>query len=152
MFRFLKKKKKESTRTSYPTIQASIEDIRRAYSKWYEQKADGISSSILINDDNAINYKYLAPYLNGIPDKPFYQSKETLDIFEAKDRLIAIETDIVQRALDRYLKTEKKLPLIEHSKRINYFELQQKKYLREKPETVFYVTNTENMISHFEPN
>lgn len=131
-------------------IDCSLMDVKYAWRKWYDSKNKNISSKSIIKDDNSIDFHYLAPFLGGIPNQNFYQSKETGEIFEEKDMIIAQESDVVQKAVDRYYDLNRKLPVIGSEQMVNYYLLLNGdiKYLNKKPQTQFYITKLENLISH----
>ena len=80
-------------------------------------------------------------------------SKETYDLFEESEKIIALEMDIVQKAVDLYVKEHKELPMLKfdpHHK-VNYFQLKQEHCLKEEPKTQFYITDLDGLITHIKP-
>lgn len=136
-----------------PTIHVTIDEVRQAIRKFSDQLPKGVYRTILVKDDNQIDFTPLISILGGLPDKNFYMSKETYDLFEEKDKLIPYEMDIVQKAVDQYVKEHKKFPVLPHDplRRINYFELCQEHFLKSTPQTTFYLTDLEGMITHIKP-
>lgn len=148
------KKRKKAESENIPVINATLDDVRQAIRTFSKQLPKGVYRTILVGDDNRIDFKQLIPILGGIPEKNFYMSKETYDLFEEKDKLIPFEMDIVQKAVDQYVREHHKFPVLEYDplKRINYFDLCQEAYLKSKPQTTFYLTDLDGMITHIKPN
>lgn len=148
MFNLFKKQKKKQV--TYQEIDATLQDVRDAIYQWEEKQPKGVYRSLLVRDDNSIDYTLLLPFLRGIPTKKYYMSKATYETFEEQDKDIAVYLDIVQEAVDRYVSIENQIPVIEFdpNNRLNYFLLVSKGYLKEKPPIQFYLTDEENMITH----
>lgn len=148
MFNWFKKEKKK--KKVYREIDASIDDIRKAIQEWEDKQPKGIYRSILVNEDNSIDPKLLLPYLKGIPKKNFYMSKATYETFEEDQKEIAVYLDMVQEAVDKYISIENDLPVVDFdpNKKLNYFLLVSKGYLKEQPPVQFYLSDEENMITH----
>lgn len=146
---FFKKRKKNKIK-NFQNISVNKKAISEGFEEWERAKKGPIPRSVFVKEDNSINKEMIAPYIGGIMIETYYMSKETYEIFEEKEREIAIYTDIVQKAVDNYIKIEKKYPIIDFSleKKINYFIMIQKKYLKEKPPIQFYITEFEDLITH----
>lgn len=80
-------------------------------------------------------------------------SKETYDIFEEHEKHIPGEMDIVQKAVDLYVKEHSEYPMLpfDPERRVNYYQLIQDKYLKSAPEIQFYITDLDGLITHKKP-
>jgi len=138
---------------SYPTIDVTIEDVRRAIRTFSNNLPKGVFRTILVQEDNSIDFKQLASLLGGSPSKKFYMSKETYDLFEESEKQIPIEMDIIQKAVDQYVKEHKEYPMLKFDPqhRVNYYQLLQDKYLKAAPKTQFYITDLDGLITHIMP-
>ncbi|WP_251552177.1 AtpZ/AtpI family protein [Neobacillus muris] len=143
----------QNTDEHYPIIDATIDDVRMAVREFSDHLPKGVYRTILVQDDNSIDFKQLAPILKGIPSKKFYMSKETYDLFEEEEKQIAVEMDLVQKAVDQYVKDHREYPMLGYDPqhRVNYFLLLQEKYLRSEPQTQFYITDLDGLITHIKP-
>ncbi|MCM3767319.1 AtpZ/AtpI family protein [Neobacillus niacini] len=137
----------------YPIIDVSIEEVRKAVREFSDNLPKGVYRTILVNDDNSIDFTQLAHLLGGIPSKSFYMSKETYDLFEEHEKDIPVEMDMVQKAVDIYVKEQKKYPMLQFDPlhKVNYYQLQQEKYLKFEPKTQFYITDLDGLITHIKP-
>ncbi|KLT19967.1 hypothetical protein AA980_00535 [Neobacillus vireti] len=137
----------------YPVIDVTIEDVRKAVRTFSDKLPKGVYRTILVLDDNSIDYQQLAPMLGGIPAKKFYMSKETYDLFEESEKQIPIEMDIVQKAVDQYVKERKEYPILKYDplRRVNYYQLLQEHFLKTAPEIQFYITDLDGLITHIKP-
>ncbi|MFP5110806.1 DUF3939 domain-containing protein [Bacillaceae bacterium C204] len=143
----------QNTEKNFPIINVSIEEIRKAIREFSDNLPKGVYRTILVQKDNSIDFKQLAPFLGGIPPKMFYMSKETYDLFEESEKHIPVEMDLVQRAVDLFVKEHKEYPMLKfdpHHK-VNYFQLGQEKYLKEEPKIQFYITDLDGLITHIKP-
>lgn len=136
-----------------PIIDISIDQVRAAIRGFSEQLPKGVYRSILIKDDNEIDFTQLSKILGGMPSRKFYMSKETYDLFPEDEKLIPVEMDIVQKAVDQYVKEQKQFPVLsfDPERRINYFQLLQEHYLKNRPTIQFYLTDLDGMITHIKP-
>lgn len=148
------KRSKKQSLENIPIINVTLDDVRKAVRKYSEQLPKGVYRTVLVDDQNRIDFSKLTHFLGGIPSENFYMSKETYDLFEEKDQLIPVEMDSVQQAVDQYVKEHQKFPILEHDplRRINYFALCQEHYLKSPPQTTFYLTDLDGMITHTKPN
>jgi F0F1-type ATP synthase assembly protein I len=139
--------------SNFPTIDVSIEDVRKAVRGFSDNLPKGVYRTILVKDDNSIDFSQLAHILGGIPSQNFYMSKETYDLFEEHERLIPVEMDMVQKAVDLYVKEQKKYPMLQFDPlhKVNYYQLMQEKYLKYEPSTQFYITDLDGLITHIKP-
>jgi phage pi2 protein 07 len=138
---------------NYPVIDVYIEQVRRAVREFSDNLPKGVYRTILVKEDNSIDFQQLAHILKGIPSKKFYMSKETYDLFEEKDKDIPIEMDIVQKAVDQYVKEHKEAPILRFDplRRVNYYQLLQEHYLKSEPKIQFYITDLDGLVTHIKP-
>jgi F0F1-type ATP synthase assembly protein I len=138
---------------SFPVIDVPIEGVRKAVREFSDNLPKGVYRTILVQEDNSIDFKQLALLLGGIPSKNYYMSKETYDLFEENEKQIPIEMDLVQKAVDLYVKEKKEYPMLKFDPhhRVNYFQLKQDHYLKVTPETQFYITDLDGLITHIRP-
>lgn len=133
-----------------PIIDVTVDQVRKAVRTFSDQLPKGVYRTILVEEDNRIDFTQLTHIIGGIPSKNFYMSKETYDLFEEKDKLIPFEMDIVQKAVDQYVKEHKEFPMLSFDphRRVNYYQLIQERFLKSVPETQFYITDLDGMITH----
>ncbi|GAA5416684.1 hypothetical protein Pryu01_01722 [Paraliobacillus ryukyuensis] len=150
--------KKQSTdaqkqEQTYPTIDISLAELKYAIHEYGMQLPKEIPLSILIKHDLSVDYKLLAPILKGIPNKTYYMSHETYEIFEEKDRQLAIDFDNVQQAVDNYMQQTKELPVIHGDpyRKVSYHKLEKLGLLDYRPQQEFYITDEEHLISNQRP-
>ena len=143
----------EDVNNQYPIIEATIDDVRQAVRKFSDNLPKGVYRTIIVQDDNSIDFSQLTSILRGIPSRKYYMSKETYDIFEEDEKIIALEMDLVQKAVDLFVKEHKEYPMLrfDPQRRVNYFQLTQEKYLKSTPETQFYITDLDGLITHIIP-
>ena len=115
-----------------------------------KQLKDGIHLSIIIKDDLTIDYELLGPYLKAIPKETYYMSKETYEIFPEEKKKLAEEIDMVQRAVDKYMSITKELPVIDGDPyhKVSYFKLEKLNLIAYRPDTTFYITDEEFLITY----
>lgn len=137
----------------YPIIDITIDQVRIAVRQFSDNLPKGAYRTIIVQNDNSIDFKQLANILGGIPSKQFYMSKETYDLFEENEKKIPGEMDMVQKAVDLYVKERKEYPMLrfDPNRRVNYYQLIQDNYLRTAPETQFYITELDGLITHIRP-
>jgi hypothetical protein len=145
--------KEQNETADYPIIDVTIDQVRKAVRQFSDNLPKGVYRTIIVQDDNSIDFKQLANILGGIPSKKYYMSKETYDLFEENEKKIAAEMDMVQKAVDLYVKERKEYPMLQFdpNRRVNYYQLMQDKYLKSQPETQFYITDLDGLISHIKP-
>lgn len=146
--------KRESDISEYPLIEADLEKVRKAVKKFADGLPKGVYRTILVQEDNSIDFKQLAHILGGMPTEKFYMSKETYAIFKESDKQIPAEMDKVQKAVDQYVKDNNDYPMLQFDPhhRVNYFQLLQGRYLDSHPEIIFYITDMEGLITHKKPH
>ncbi|WP_369445737.1 DUF3939 domain-containing protein [Neobacillus sp. BF23-41] len=137
----------------YPIVDVTVEGVRKAIRAFSDNLPKGVYRTILVQEDNRIDFKQLAPLLGGIPSRKFYMSKETYDLFEESEKQIPLEMDIVQKAVDLYVKEHKEFPMLKFDPqhKVNYFQLKQEHYLKEEPKIQFYITDLDGLITHIKP-
>jgi hypothetical protein len=140
----------EPEKKEYPIIPVTLQQVKQAVYKFSKTLPKGVHVRILIKEDHSIDFEQLAPLLHGIPNRPFYMSRETYEVFEEADKHIPKYMDAVQEAVDLYIKNEKELPIIPHDpyNKISYYLLEKKGCLATRPPMDFYLTGQENMVSH----
>lgn len=137
----------------WPIIDVTLYDVQRAVRNFSADLPKGINRTILVQADNGIDFKQLAPYLKGLPSKSFYMSKETYEIVEEKDKHIALVIDRIQRAVYLFYKANGQYPVMPYDSlhRINYYQLLQNHYITEKPNIDLYLTEYNGLITHIKP-
>lgn len=145
--------KETTAKQPYPIIDVSIDEVRQAIRKFSDQLPNGVYRTILVKEDHSIDFNQLAPILGGIPAKKFYMSKETYDIFEENEKHIPPAMDMVQKAVDQYVKEHKEYPILDFDpeRRVNYYQLTQEKFLKKAPDIQFYITDMDGLITHIKP-
>lgn len=138
----------------FPIIDVTLDQVRKAVRQFSDHLPKGVYRTIIVQDDNSIDFKQLANILGGIPSKKFYMSKETYDLFEEQDKKIPGEMDMVQKAVDLYVKERKEYPMLQFDpqRRVNYYQLIQEHYLKTTPDTQFYITELDGLITHNRPD
>jgi F0F1-type ATP synthase assembly protein I len=145
--------KEQAEAKNYPIIDVTIDQVRKAVRQFSDNLPKGVYRSIIVRDDNSIDFKQLAHILGGIPSKKYYMSKETYDLFEENEKIIPAEMDMVQKAVDLYVKERKEYPMLQFDpdRRVNYYQLVQEKYLKSAPVIQFYITELDGLITHIKP-
>lgn len=141
-----KEKRAQEQEKTVVEIQASIDDVRYAVNKFALKLDKGISLRSIVLDTHEIDFELLHSYLGGKPDKPFYMSKETFEIFE--DPEYPKQIDLCQIACDQYLLETGEEPVVsgDKTRKISYFMLQN--YLVKKPEIDLYLDPNDRMVTH----
>lgn len=135
----------------WPVLEASIDDVREAVRLFSNDLPKEMNRTFIVKNDYSIDFQQIAPYLGGIPSKPFYMSKETYEIFEEKN--IPPVIDKVQKAVNIFYKTNNKLPIRPYDQlhRVNYDQLLQEHYLDKKPFLELYFTDYDSLITTQKP-
>lgn len=143
----------QDTPRSWPIIETTIEEIKRAVRIYSEQLPKGVYRTILVKKDNSIDVEQLAPILKGIPSRNFYMSKETYDIFDEEEKNLALTMDQVQKAVDLYVKEYKEYPMLPYDplNRVNYYQLLKAHCLDIKPDVELYITKYDGLVTHKKP-
>lgn len=136
--------------TVVASVSVTLSQVKQAIREFERQLPEGINRTVLVGQENEIDFRLLIPYLHGLPDRKFYMSRESFEVFGEEDRMIPYWLDIVQRAVDDYVDEQKITPLIpgNRNRRISYPILIKRYYLKESPPVQFYLTHYENLISH----
>ncbi|NWQ42355.1 AtpZ/AtpI family protein [Bacillus sp. EB106-08-02-XG196] len=152
--KLISKVKKQGDSVEWPAIKVTINDVHEAITCFAKDLPNGINRTILIKEDYSIDFEQLAPYIGGIPDKPYYMSKETYELFEEKEKTLAPLIDKVQKAVHLYYKVNNRFPIKPYDSlhRVNYYQLLQGHYLDEKPDIDLYFTDYDGLITHLKPN
>lgn len=148
-----KVKNDKDSQPEWPEIEVSLDEVRKAVRKFSDNLPKGVYRTILVNEDNSIDFTQLAHILGGIPTDNFYMSKETYDLFEEAEKHIPVQMDLVQKAVDQYVKDKRQYPMLQFdpSKRVNYYQLLQEHYLKEHPDIQFYITDCDGLVTHIRP-
>ncbi len=146
-------KDKKPQESYYSTYNFDIEAIKKAVREFADQAPKGVTTRTLVKDDHSIDFNLLKPYLKGIPDRNFYMSKETYEIFEEKDKTIPYYLDIIQFAVDQYVNMYKKIPITQGDpyRKVSYLLLEKSNLIHERPAIDLYITNDEYLITHKKP-
>ncbi|TCZ77177.1 DUF3939 domain-containing protein [Paenibacillus albiflavus] len=153
MLRFWRREKKDAPTKPHTKLNLTLREVKEAINKYEETLTElGIKRTVLIEADNQINFELLAMFLGGVPDKKFYMSRETYEIFEEKDKHIPVYLDMVQGAVDDYISEKRKLPIIDNSsdQRVNFDLLIHNHNLKEKPTIPLFISNQSDMVTHDE--
>lgn len=152
---FKRKPKKEKKQEALPVLDdVTVDDVRKAIRTFSEDLPKGVYRTILVNDDNSIDFSQLAHILGGIPSENFYMSRETYDLFEEEEKEIPAIIDRVQKAVDLYVKEHKKYPVLSFDplRRVNYYLLVEEHCLDSPPDIELYITDYDGLITHIKPD
>lgn len=135
------------------TIQVSLQQVKDAVRRFELQLEKGIRRTVLVNEDHSINFELLKPFIGGLPDSPFYMSRETYEIFPEEEQHIPRYLDMVQQAVDTFIYDHRRAPIVPADvfRRIDTKLLVDQGYLQEEPPMLFYMTDEEEMITHKKP-
>ncbi|HHY74482.1 MAG TPA: DUF3939 domain-containing protein [Bacillus bacterium] len=152
MWKRIKNKQKEENHY-YQIHKFDLETIKKAVREFASRAPKGVTARILVKDDHTIDFDLLKPYLKGIPDQPFYMSKETYEIFEEEEKEIPYYLDLIQFAVDRYVQMYNKLPITPGDPylKVNYLLLQKNNLIHERPTIDLYITEDEYLLTHKKP-
>lgn len=127
-------------------IDVTVEQVRQAVNEYADGLQQGISLRSLVLDDHSINFDLIKGILLGIPNRPFYMSKETFEIFETAE--LPEQIDKVQKAVDQYIKENGEEPIIPGNpyRKISYYLLRH--YLSIEPEMELYLDRNDKMVTH----
>ncbi len=146
---FKKSNKKEKGAEEYQVIDVTIEQVRQAINEYADGLAKGISLRSIVLDDHSIDVDQLKGTLKGIPNRPFYMSKETFEIFETAD--LPEQIDNVQKAVDQYMQENGEEPVIPGNpfRKISYHLIRH--YLPKEPIVELYLDKHDRMVTHRRP-
>ncbi|AIQ74842.1 MULTISPECIES: DUF3939 domain-containing protein [Paenibacillus] len=142
------KRTKKQPKSDHVTV--TLPQVKQAIRKFEEDMPGPINRTALILEDKRIDMSRLKRYLGGIPERNFYMSRETYEIFEEEDKLVPYYLDLVQAAVDSYISDTGKLPLLEDTwlPEVHYRLLSTESYLKETPPFPLYITDEEMMLTH----
>ncbi|PYZ96931.1 hypothetical protein CR205_14755 [Alteribacter lacisalsi] len=129
--------------------EVSIDEMRQAVNAYAKQLNPAISLRTIVKDNNEIDCHLLYEQLKCKPDKPFYMSKETFEIFEDPDYPRWI--DQCQVACDQFYLDTGNEPVAEDDPRRKVSIYKIKDYLREEPPIDLYLHPQDRMVTHREP-
>ncbi|MDQ0256899.1 hypothetical protein J2S74_004321 [Evansella vedderi] len=140
-----KKQKDKEKNKEMKIITVSVDEVRKAINNYTSTLQEGISLRCIIKENNEIDFELLYAHLGGMPDKSFYMSKETFEVFE--DQSYAKYIDLCQIACDQYLLETGMEPITpgDPYRKINYLKLQN--YLTEKPPFDLYLHPEDQMVT-----
>ncbi|MFC4403202.1 DUF3939 domain-containing protein [Gracilibacillus xinjiangensis] len=146
--KFFRKKDK-----SYPVKSISYDEVKEAVRQYSKTLPSNIPLKILIKEDRTVDFELLAPFLKALPDKEFYMSAETYELFEKEDRHIALAIDKIQKAVDQYVAQKQELPIIDYDpyRKVSYYKLEQLNLITDRPDIDFYITEEEYLITRKKP-
>lgn len=139
---------------SAPTADVSLQTVVEAAREFEKHLPEGVTRRVLVGEDNELKVELLLSYLNARPNRKFYMSKETYQVFEKEHKLIPQYLDKIQAAVDQYVKDLHQFPVIPSHphKKISFHLLQQRGYIIDKPTIEFYLTDHEYLITHEKPD
>lgn len=142
------KRTKKQPKSDHVTV--TLPQVKQAIRKFEEDMPGPINRTALILEDKRIDMSRLKRYLGGVPERNFYMSRETYEIFEEEDKLVPYYLDLVQAAVDSYISDTGKLPLLEDTwlPEVHYRLLSTESYLKETPPFPLYITDEEMMLTH----
>lgn len=127
----------------------SLQEVKRAVERFAKEKPEGVHLSVLMKDNQEIDYSLLTPYLQAIPKQPYFMSRETYEIFD--EPTMPRMLDNVQKAVDQYINREEKFPLVDGNPNMKVCYYKLKPYLTETPMMDTYLTAEENLITWRKP-
>ncbi|AOM83638.1 DUF3939 domain-containing protein [Salisediminibacterium beveridgei] len=150
---FLRKKQsskiEQQEEHQHEIVSVSIDEVRRAVNRLADRFSSEIPLRTIIRQTNEIDFELLADDLGGIPDRPFYMSRETYEVFE--DQELPGYIDRCQIAVDQYVLETGSEPVMPNdpARRINFQKL--KHYLSDPPPFELYLHPVDRMVTHRKP-
>lgn len=146
---FKNEKRKEKERKNDQIIEVTLEQVRQAINVYADGLEPGISLRAVVLDDYSIDFEQLKTTLKGIPNRPFYMSKETFEIFETAE--LPKQIDHVQKAVDMYIQENGEEPIIPGNRygEISYYLIRH--YLSSELEVELYLDRNDRMVTHRRP-
>ena len=151
---FRKRKQTSATDSQEPKRQleyvtVTLDDVRRAVNRFAERSSEEIPLRTIIHTNNEIDFELLADDLGGLPDQPFYMSRETYEVFEEAE--LPGYIDRCQIAVDQYVLETGSEPVTpgEPSRKVNFQKL--KHYLSDPPPFDLYLHPSDRMVTHRKP-
>lgn len=134
-------------------IHVDLDTVKTAVRSFADKAPKGVTTRVLVKDDHSIDFDLLKPYIKGIPDKPFYMSKETYEVFEEDRKDFPVYIDTIQQAVDRYVEMYNKVPTIPDDPyhKVSYIMLQNSLLITERPPIDFFITDDEYLITYKKP-
>ncbi|MFC5713277.1 DUF3939 domain-containing protein [Thalassorhabdus alkalitolerans] len=147
--KLFKGNKENKVEEEYPVRPVSVEEVRRGIQNLANSLPMGVSIRSFIKHDHSVDFELLKPVLKAVPDRKFYMSKETFEVFE--DAETPKTMDQVQLAVDQYIKANGELPVVQGdpTHKVSYFLI--KDYLRVKPSFDLYLDEKDHLVM-LEPN
>lgn len=144
---------KQKEQTSYPVRSVSIQELRNAIQAFASELQDGVNLSVIIKEDLTLDYSLLGRHLQAIPSENYVMSRETYELFHENDKQLALDIDMIQKAVDRYIKQTNELPIIDQDPyhKVSYFKLEKLNLISYRPKQDFYISDEENMITQIKP-
>lgn len=141
---------REKLEADVPKISVTLPQVKKLVHQFEQQLPKGINRTVLLGSDNEIRFDLLSPYMEGAPDRKFYMSRQTFEIFDEEHRHIPTWLDIVQQAVDDYIDEKSAAPTIpgDSNRKISYPLLLNAYFLKSKPPLDFYLTDEEGLITH----
>lgn len=146
---FKNRKKNERATRNDQIIEVTLEQVRQAINVYAHGLKPGISLRAVVLDDYSIDYDQLKTTLKGIPNRPFYMSKETFEVFETAE--LPKHIDHVQKAVDKYIQENGEEPIIPGNlyREISYYLIRH--YLSSELEVELYLDRNDKMVTHRRP-
>ncbi|MFN7252875.1 MAG: DUF3939 domain-containing protein [Anaerobacillus sp.] len=143
---FKKRNKNQKGETNTQQIDVTLDRVRQAVNEYADGMERGISLRSIVLDDHSIDFDLLKGILKGIPNRPFYMSKETFEIFETAE--LPKQIDHVQKAVDQYIQEKGEEPIIPGNpyRKISYYLIGH--YLSIEPEVDLYLDSHDKMVTH----
>lgn len=141
-------KKFMTSQVKEQVIDVSKEQVVQEMNNWVrmmQKKVPRVSKSIFFNSDNEedllLNLKPIYSQLGGKPSKDFYMSRITQEVFEEKEKFLAILLDSMQVIVEYYVSMRKTLPIKPGSEEneIDYSFLIGAGVLNEEPTRPLYI-------------
>ncbi|MRG86964.1 DUF3939 domain-containing protein [Salinibacillus xinjiangensis] len=148
-----KNKKENQAKATYPIRSVTIDELRQAIRQYGDQLHSNVPLSVIIKDDLTLDYSLLAPFLKCIPQETYYMSKETYELFPESQKQLAMDLDLIQRAVDQYIEQTKEVPVIDGDpyEKVSYFKLEKLNLLPRRPDQAFYITDEEFLVTYTKP-
>ncbi|WP_102347418.1 DUF3939 domain-containing protein [Bacillus sp. Marseille-P3661] len=150
------KKSNNTTDTKNTTpdiISTDLNSVKEAIRAFANDAPTGVTTKVLVKHDHTIDFELLVPYLKGLPEKDYYMSKETYEVFEENEKDIPKYLDLVQAAVDAFVNMHQQTPKIpgDPYHKVSYLLLENNGLIHERPPIDFYLTDSENLITHKKP-
>ncbi|MBM7097753.1 DUF3939 domain-containing protein [Bacillus sp. H-16] len=149
---WFKRKKGGNNRKKKPNVETkpvTIEEMRSAINQYAKQLNPDVSLRTIVKDNHEVDSDVLIEQLNCKPDRPFYMSKETFEIFEEADYPKWI--DLCQVACDQYFLEKDEEPVTpgDSTRKVNYLKI--RNYMKDEPPFQLYLHPQDRMVTHRVP-